>query len=127
MMYVYEQQPLPSNTTGVPVSIDVLDSNGNYRNIGTATSDVSGKFSFTWTPDIPGDFTVIASFPGSESYYASYDEAFFTAGNPAPTAAPVASAAPSMADLYFMPMSIAIFIAIIVVGVAIILALRKRP
>jgi hypothetical protein len=32
-----------------------------------------------------------------------------------------------MADLYFMPMSIAIFIAIIVVGVAIILALRKRP
>jgi outer membrane protein assembly factor BamB len=127
MMYVYEQQPLPSNTTGVPVSIDVLDSNGNYRNIGTATSDVSGKFSFTWTPDIPGDFTVIASFPGSESYYASYDEAFFTAGNPAPTAAPVATAAPSMADLYFMPMSIAIFIAIIVVGVAIILALRKRP
>jgi hypothetical protein len=61
MEYVYMQKPCPTNVKGVPVSIDVLDSNGNYRNIGTATSDVSGKFSFTWTPDIPGDFTVIAT------------------------------------------------------------------
>ena len=116
MEYVYMQQPFPANATGVPVEIDVLDSNGNYRNIGTATSDLSGKFSFTWTPDIPGDFTVIASFHGSESYYSSYDEAFFTASAPAPTAVPVATAAPSMADQYFVPSVAAIIVVIIVVG-----------
>jgi hypothetical protein len=87
------QQPFPANATGVPVEIDVLDSNGNYRNIGIATSDLSGKFSFTWTPDIQGDFTVIASFHGS--IVLSCSEAF-TASAPAPTAAPIATATPSM-------------------------------
>ena len=52
MEYVYMQQPCPTNTIGVPVSISVLDANGNYREIGTTTSDGSGMFSFTWTPDI---------------------------------------------------------------------------
>ena len=42
MGYVYQQQPLPNNFTGVPVTIDVMDSNGNYRNIGTATTDATG-------------------------------------------------------------------------------------
>ena len=71
MEYVYMQQPRPTNATGVPVSINVVDSNGNYRTIGTTTSDGSGRFTLTWTPDISGDYTVIASFAGSESYYAS--------------------------------------------------------
>ncbi len=46
MEYVYQQQLMPTNTTGVTVSIDVLDANNNYRNIGTATSDDHGFFSF---------------------------------------------------------------------------------
>ncbi len=127
MEYVYMQQPFPANATGVPVEIDVLDSNGNYRNIGIATSDLSGKFSFTWTPDIPGDFTVIASFHGSESYYSSYDEAFFTASAPAPTAVPVATATPSMADQYFVPSVAAIIVVIIVVGAILGILLVRRP
>jgi len=45
MEYLYQQQPMPTNATGVPVSIDVIDANGNYRNIGTATSDTTGAFS----------------------------------------------------------------------------------
>ena len=44
MEYVYMQQPCPASVTGVPVSIEVLDSNGNYRQIGTTTSDGSGTF-----------------------------------------------------------------------------------
>ena len=79
MEYVYMQQPCPANVTGVPVSIDVLDSNGNYRNIGAATSNADGMFTFTWTPDIPGDFTVYATFAGSESYYPSHADASFYA------------------------------------------------
>ena len=78
--YVYMQQPKPIDTTGVPVTISVIDSNGNLREIGSATSDASGMFSLTWTPDITGDYTVIASFAGSESYYSSSAETSFFAG-----------------------------------------------
>ena len=53
MEAVYMQQPMPTNATGVPVTFSVVDSNGNYRQIGTTTSDASGTFAFTfWTPDI---------------------------------------------------------------------------
>jgi outer membrane protein assembly factor BamB len=127
MEYVYMQQPCPANVKGVPVSIDVLDSNGNYRNIGTATSDGSGTFAFTWTPDIPGDFTVVATFAGSESYWPSNSEAHFHAAS-APTAVPVSTAAPSIADQYFVPSVVAIIV-VIIIGFAVLamLMLRKRP
>ena len=71
MEYVYEQQPMPTNATGVPVTITVIDSNGNYRQIGTTTTDSSGMYSFPWTPDIRGKYTVIATFAGTGSYYGS--------------------------------------------------------
>ncbi len=45
MGYVYQQKPLPTNFTGVSVTVDVIDSNGNYRNIGTATTDATGMYS----------------------------------------------------------------------------------
>jgi hypothetical protein len=127
MEYVYMQQPKPTNTTGVPVSIDVIDSNGNYRNIGVTTSDSSGAFSFQWTPDITGKYTVIATFAGSNSYYPSNAETHFYANAPAPTASPAPTAALSIADQYFLPSVAAIIVAIIVVGAVILLALRKRP
>jgi len=128
MEYVYMQQPCPANVIGVPVSIDVFDSNGNYRNIGTATSDGSGTFAFTWTPDIPGDFTVIATFAGSESYYPSNAETHFYA-SAAPTVAPTATPQSNLvttADLmtYIAVAAIAIIIAI---AIATVLMLRKRP
>jgi hypothetical protein len=127
MEYLYMQQPCPPNVTGVPVSIDVLDSNGNYRNIGTTTSDGSGGFRLTWTPDISGDYTVVASFAGSESYYPSSAEAFFTAGettaaSPAPT-----TAVTSMTDQYFILSVVAIILSIAIGFAITIIVLRKRP
>ena len=74
MEYVYMQKPKPTDVTGVTVSIDVIDANGNQRTIGTTTSDSSGAFSYAWTPDIEGKYTVIASFTGSESYWPSSAE-----------------------------------------------------
>jgi hypothetical protein len=127
MEYVYMQQLCPTNVTGVPVSINVLDSNGNYRQIGSTASDGSGMFTFTWTPDIPGDFTVVATFAGSESYYPSNAETSFTVSSPAPTAAPTATPTQSVADTYFVP-AVAGIIAAIVIGFAVtILMQRKRP
>ncbi len=77
MSYVYMQKPIPADVTGVPVSISVIDSNGNYRNIGTATSDSSGIYSLNWKPDIAGNYTVIAQFTGSQSYWPSSSETSF--------------------------------------------------
>jgi hypothetical protein len=127
MEAVYEQQQMPTNLTGVPVVISVFDANGNYRIIGTTTSDGSGTFAYTWTPDVPGDFTVVATFAGSNSYYGSNAEAHFYASEPAATASTQPTQAPSMADLYFLPGVIAIIIVIIIVGAVLLFALRKRP
>ena len=43
MLYIYKQFEMPTNTTGVPVTISVIDANGNFREIGTTTSDSSGQ------------------------------------------------------------------------------------
>ncbi len=54
MEHVYMQQPLPTNLTGVPVTINVIDANRNLRQVGNTTTDpTTGTFAFTWTPDIP--------------------------------------------------------------------------
>ena len=127
MEFVYEQQPCPADVTGVPVSIDVLDSNGNYRNIGTTTSNADGMFAFTWTPDIPGDFTVIATFAGSESYYPSHADAAFYASSPAPTASPYPTVSLESTQTYIIAGVIAIIVVMIIIGALIMLMLRKRP
>ena len=88
---VYQQQPMPTNITGVPVALYVLDSNNNYRSIGTTTSNALGDYSFTWTPDIQGNYTVYAIFAGTQSYYASSASTGFYASNPAATTTPSAT------------------------------------
>jgi hypothetical protein len=128
MGYVYQQKPLPTNFTGVDVTVDVFDSNGNYRNIGTATTDATGMYSLTWTPDIPGNFTVVATFHGTNGYWPSYSETSFAVSPPHPTTAPVETAAPSAADQYFVPAIAGLFVLIIIVLVLVVLMMvRKRP
>ncbi len=85
MEAVYEQQQMPTNITGVPVTLYVLDSNNNYRAIGTTTTNAQGNYGLTWTPDIPGNYTVYAVFAGTDAYYASSASTYLCAGNPAPT------------------------------------------
>lgn len=127
MAYAYMQMAKPTNTTGVPVTLSVVDANGNYRTIGTTTSDADGLFRYTWQPDIEGQYTVYASFDGSPGYWPSHAATSF-AVDPAPaTPTPQPTQAPSMADVYFLPMSAALLVAIVAVGIAIALLVRKRP
>jgi hypothetical protein len=122
------QQPSPNNATGVPVSIYVLDSNGNYRHIGDTTSDASGMFTFTWTPDIEGDYTVVAIFAGSESYYRSSAVTSFHA-IPATTVEPSVtpqSIVATTTDLMTY-MSVGVIAIIIAIAIATVLIIRKRP
>ena len=127
MEYVYMQMPRPTNATGVPVSIDVVDSNGNYRNIGTTTSDASGMFSFTWKPDISGKYTVVATFEGSKAYYPSFAETGFVVDEAAATSTPAPQPIQSSADIYFVPAVTGIIVAIAIGFAVTILVLRKRP
>jgi outer membrane protein assembly factor BamB len=127
MQYIYQQAEKPTNITGVQISLSVIDANGNYRTIGTATSDASGTYSYQWTPDITGKYTVIASFAGSNAYYGSSAESSLAVDNAPATPTPQPTQPPSMADLYFVPGVIGIIVAIIAVGAVLLLALRKRP
>ena len=126
MEYLYEQQAMPTNAKGVEVTLDAVDPNGNFIHIGTATSDISGTFGYAWTtPDVPGKYTIIATFAGSESYGSSYAETYAVLSEaPAtPTPPPVAAPLPPY-EMYTIGTGIAIIIAVAIVG---ILLLRRRP
>ncbi len=128
MGYVYQQKPIPTNFTGVQVTIGVIDSNNNTRAIGTATTDASGMFSLTWTPNIEGNYTVFANFPGTNGYWPSYAESAFNVMPTAaasPTQVPTSSSA-SMTNTYVLASAIAIIIVIIIIGALILMMLRKR-
>jgi hypothetical protein len=128
MSYVYQQQPMPTNFVGVPVTISVVDSNGNYREIGKTNSNSDGFFSLNWKPDITGQYTVYASFTGSESYYPSHAVTAFSVDPLAPTVAPTNiqpqfdSVTQSLQNTIIIA-AVAIIIAIAIVG---ILTLRKK-
>jgi hypothetical protein len=128
MEYLYMQQPMPTNATGVEVVIEVLDSNNNYYEVGRTTSDASGLYSLTFTPEVAGKYTIIARFAGSESYFSSYAETAMYVDNAA-TATPQPTQAPaSLADQYILPGIIGIIVAIAVVGALLaMLLLKKRP
>ena len=127
MGYVYQQKPLPTNFTGVEVTINVVDANGNFRSIGTATTDYTGAYNLVWQPDIPGQYSVIATFAGTNGYWPSSATAAFNVMQEHPTTAPTPTAAPSMADQYFIPAIAGLFVFVAIIGVVIILVLRKRP
>jgi outer membrane protein assembly factor BamB len=130
MEAVYMQQPMPTNITGVPVTISVVDANGNNRVIGTTTTNANGFFSFNWKPDITGNYTVTATFAGSQSYYGSRANTAFYASASAPTSAPTATPLTGLAsNATLMYGLIAMIIVIIVIGVvlALLVVSRERP
>jgi hypothetical protein len=125
MEYLYMDQPYPSGATGVPVSIDAVDPNNNFVHIGNATSDITGTYGYVWTPpNVPGKYTIVATFAGSNSYYSSSGETI---------AVVTEAAAPALTPTYPVPydytmtiiaVGIAIMIVVVIVG---ILILRKKP
>jgi hypothetical protein len=129
MTYVYKQFTRPSTAVGVDVTLNVVDANGNFREIGTTTTDTSGTYALNWKPDIPGKYTVLATFAGTGAYYGSFDQtAIFVDESPVtPSPTPVTHTE-TAADLYLLPGIAAIIIAIAVVGAVLaLLVIRKRP
>ncbi len=125
MEYLYMNKPRPTYPAGVDVSIDAVDPNNNFVHIATVTSDDAGAYSYAWeTPKVPGKYMVIATFPGSKSYYSSYAETAMTV-SAAPVTPPVEqpTAAPDN-TLTIIAAAIAVIIAVAIVG---LMLLRKKP
>ena len=73
MEYLHQQRPIDGfyhnvTVTGVPISLDAIDPNNNYVNLGTVTSDEKGNFGLSWTPTIAGQYKITATFAGDDSY-----------------------------------------------------------
>ncbi|GAG62263.1 unnamed protein product, partial [marine sediment metagenome] len=117
------------DATGVKVTLDAIDPNGNFISIGTATSDMSGFYSYQWTPEHEGKYTIIATFAGSKSYYSSYAE---TAVGVDPAPSPAQPIEPEPAEptgaFALTTTELAIIVAVIaaVVGIVAFWVLRKR-
>jgi len=131
MEYLYMQRPIAGiwgneTITGVPVSLDTVDPNGNCIHIADVVTDgYSGTFGYTWTPDVPGQYTVTATFIGDDSYGSSFATTYVSVSEAPPaTATPEPpQEEPDNMPLYLLGATIAIIIAIAIVG---ILLLRKR-
>jgi outer membrane protein assembly factor BamB len=86
MLYVYKQFEHPE-ILGVPVKIEIIDPNGDYAWIGTATTDTDGTFVYSFIPKVEGKYTIFATFDGSKAYYGSYSTCYVMV-DPAPAPYP---------------------------------------
>jgi hypothetical protein len=126
MLYVHNQFGRPEEVLGVEVTISVYDPNGNFYDVATATTDDSGFYKAMFTPPVPGEYTVFAWFAGTKAFYPSYTQTALgvteaPAATPGPTEPPA-----SPADMYILPGISGIIVAVVVIGLIIILMLRKR-
>ena len=136
--YLFQQAPLPTNLTGVPITISVVGPNCVETPVNTVTSDpLTGAYGSAWTPTTAGTYTIYASYPGSYSYSFS-TAATVVVVTAAPTATPTVTPTPTPVPtntstasnvntntlaMYLALGVIAIIIAIAIVG---LLILRKK-
>ncbi len=127
MDYLYGQNATllntPPSSNGVPVRLYAIGSDGTVIEVGTATSDSSGKFALAWTPSKAGTYKITATFDGSSSYFGSWTETGLLITE-SPAATPTTTAQYPDNTPMFIGSTVAIIIAIAIVGV---LMLRKRP
>ncbi len=117
MTHIHKGLAIPDNVTGVPISIDATDPNGNYVHIGDVISDVSGTYGYVWKPTIPGTYTITATFMGDDSYGSSWAETYANVVNAQATSTPTIAEPLNLATTTDLMTYIAI------VGIAIILAI----
>jgi len=131
MQYLHKQQPVDGlwhneTITGVPVSLTAIGSDGAYIDLGTVTTDgYYGTFSKTWTPPTQGDYRVIASFAGDDSYGSSAASTSISVG-PAPATPDTQQVVVPDYTMTIVGVGIAIIIAVAIAAVAIIMMVRKR-
>jgi outer membrane protein assembly factor BamB len=118
MLYVYKQfSPRPTDVQGVWVKLDAINVyTGEYIDIGGTHTDSTGMFTVMWAPPKEGLWTILATFPGSKSYYPSFAETSI-----AVTGTPAAPAAPA-----FTTADLIIIAIVLIIGIAILFMVRKK-
>jgi len=128
MEYLYMQQAMPMDATGVPVTLFISDQNGNVVDTLQTTSDISGHYAVSWTPSSQGLYTVTAAFDGTNSYGPSTGVTSIAVGSSSaqPSAPPTVSppGEPVSTDVYII--AVAVAVVIIAVAVAAIMLRRRR-
>jgi hypothetical protein len=131
MSYVYQQQPLPTNFTGVTVQLAAIDPNGNHIVIGNATTNVDGVFDYAWAaPNIPGSYSIYATFYGTNGYYGSNaNTGVYVESAVVTTQQPTASPVTGLATMSGLTIGIAVAVIAIIIAIAIVglLILRRKP
>ncbi len=129
MEYLHMQYPIDGlyhnlTITGVPVALTAIGPDGNYIDLGTVTTDgYYGTFSKTWTPPAEGDYKILASFTGDDSYGSSSASTSLSVG-PAPTQVVIPEqVTPPDYTMAIFGSAIAVIIAVALVG---ILLYRKK-
>jgi len=132
MEYLYMQQPMPLDTTGVPIRLSYLNDDGSMTDIATVTTDSAGSFGYFWSPPGTGTYRIVASFDGTAAFAPTMSQAYMgigegTAESPSPTStgSPTPGGPPGempLTDIYIIAAAIVV---IVVVAIA-ALILRRR-
>jgi hypothetical protein len=118
--------PMPN---GVPVTIDAIDPSGDFVHIGDVTSDFSSMFKMLWTPEEEGEYTILAGFSGSDSYWSSYAETALGVTEAPSPAGPIQPEPTEPTEAPLITTEVAIIIAVAVIAVIAIVAywaLKRR-
>ena len=129
MLYVYKQFPKPIDASGVPVRIEAIDPNGNYQNLGTATSDMYGDFDLVFEPEVPGSYMIMATFDGSGAYYGSFAKTTLYVDEAPSPGTPIEPEQPTTPETPLITTEVAIIAAvaiIAVIGIGAFFVLRRR-
>ena len=118
----------PPQETGVTVTLTAVDPNNNTVTIGTTTTNSEGNYYYDWTPSITGDYTITATFAGSNSYWPSTSQTGTVVTEAAAsTPSPYPTVSLASTQMYIMGIGIAIIVVIIIGFALLYLALRKHP
>jgi outer membrane protein assembly factor BamB len=116
MQFLHMQQPCPATIIGVPVELRAITSSGSRIEIGFATTDLYGHFSYLWTPPAPDLYLIAARFLGDDSYFSSWKATGLSVGAASSTSTPAKEV--SVPD--YTPMFAGIIVAVavsIIIGI----------
>jgi outer membrane protein assembly factor BamB len=94
MQHIHNNKPAPLNATGVTVFLQAMRSDGTLIDITHVKSDALGHYVYTWVPTTQDTYKIVATFEGSNSYYASSNECGLSVG-PAAAVAPIVTPTPT--------------------------------
>ena len=131
MEYLHMQYPIDGlyhnvSVSGVVVSLTAVGSDGSFVDIGSVTTDgYYGTFSKSWTAPAEGDYQIIASFAGDDSYGSSSASTSVSVGPAPSTPEPQQIVVPDY-TMTIMYAAVAIIIAVVIAVAVAVLLLRKH-